>query len=76
MRRNNVQTFSVENSHAVYQGESLAIDKTGIAYKIIVLHTTDFVYVVMRYKLILLSLLDIFRYLWKIRCLSNALNLF
>ena len=30
MLRNNAQMFSVGNSHNVYQGETLAVDKAGI----------------------------------------------
>ena len=49
-----MQKFSMGNSHTVYQGEPLAVESGNRHTKIIILHTADFVYIVMHYKLILI----------------------
>ena len=58
MRRKNAQTFRVEKSHTVYQGDQIRNKHT----KFIVLHTMDFVYVVVHYKLILIVFF--IKYIW------------
>ena len=60
MSRNYVQTFSTGNSYTVYQGETFTVENTHT--KIIVLHTTDFVFIFIPYKLIL-SVFFI-KYIW------------
>ena len=74
----NVQTFSVGNSHTEYQGETLAADKvgTGIQKLWFCIQQTCLRCDALQINFNCVLYLNIFGYLWKICCLSNALNLF